>query len=185
MKVTIGVSNRHVHLTEEDYKILFKDIPFEKAKDLVQTGEFASTSKVTLKTNKNEIQNVRILGPLRKYTQVEVSKTDCYFLGINPPIRNSGDIDNSEEITIIGPYGEITKKCCIVATRHIHINLEDRIKYNLIGKEYVSVKVGNDKKAILQDVYIKESSNGVFELHLDTDDANANFIKTGDIAEII
>ena len=109
MKVKIGVSNRHVHLTHDDYVLLFGNETIKKERDLVQKGQFASSSKVTIKTDKNYIENVRVLGPFRNYTQVEISKTDSYFLGINPPIRNSGDLTdanacflkNGDEATIL------------------------------------------------------------------------------------
>ena len=185
MKVLLGISNRHVHLTEEDYKTLFNDAPLEKVKDLVQPGEFASKQKVSIKTEKSTINNVRLLGPLRKYSQVEISKTDSFTLGIKPPVRNSGDLENAEKITIVGPYGEVTKNCCIIATRHLHINKEDRIKYNLEGVEKVKVKIESEKSTIFEDVYVKENPNYVLELHLDTDDGNGSLAKTGDEVEII
>lgn len=185
MKVNIGVSNRHVHLTYDDYKTLFGKEKFDKVKKLVQTGEYATSLKVSIKTSKSTINNVRVLGPFRSYTQVEISKTDSYQLGINPPIRNSGDIEDSAEICIIGPNGILQKKCCIIATRHIHINPETREKLGLLDKKYVNVRLGNEKKSILENVYIKETPNGVFEMHIDTDDANANFVKTGDVGEIL
>lgn len=186
MKVNLGVSNRHVHLTEEDYIILFGNNNIEKQKDLNQPGEFASTSKVTLKTEKNMLNNVRVLGPFRSYSQVEISKTDSYFLGLKPPVRNSGDIKESEEVTIVGPCGELKKTCCIIATRHLHINHVDREKLNLLDKELISIKVGNEtKSAVLNNVYVKETPNGALEVHLDTDDANANLLKSGDQVELI
>ncbi len=185
MKVKIGVSNRHIHLCQDDYEILFGDNKLEKVKDLVQTGEFASNLLVKIQTPKSTIEKVRVLGPIRKYTQVEISKTDCYSLGINPPIRTSGELDDASEITIIGPNGVINKKCAIVANRHLHLNHNERIELGLENIDKISVKVGNEKTAILNDVYIKETPNGVLELHLDTDDANANFLKTGDMAELI
>lgn len=185
MKVKIGVSNRHVHLTHDDYVLLFGNETIKKERDLVQKGQFASSSKVTIKTDKNYIENVRVLGPFRNYTQVEISKTDSYFLGINPPIRNSGDLTDANEITIIGPMGSIVRKSCIIATRYIHINKSDRDKLGLTNVDYVKVEVGNIKKSILYDVYIKESEDGVFELHLDLDDANACFLKNGDEATIL
>ena len=186
MKVILGVSNRHVHLTREDYVTLFGNDNIEKVKDLVQTGEYASASKVTLKTSKNVLNNVRVLGPFRSYSQVEISKTDSYFLGLNPPIRNSGDLDNSEEITIVGPCGEVTKRCCIIATRHLHINHEDREKLGLLNKEIISIRVvSQEKSAVLEKVYIKETEKGVLEVHLDTDDANGNLLKTGDFVELL
>lgn len=185
MNVNIGVSNRHVHLTKEDYITLFGNDEIKKEKDLTQTGEFASSSKVSIATNKSTINNVRVLGPFRGYTQAEISKTDSFVLGVNPPIRNSGDIEDSEVVTIIGPAGQITKQCCIIAARHIHINPTDREKYGLTGKDTVSVKIGNEKSSIIDNVFIKESEIGVFELHIDTDDANACLIKNGDIGIIL
>lgn len=185
MNVKIGVSNRHVHLTKEDYKILFGNYDIKNEKDLIQVGEFASSSKVSISTEKSTINNVRVLGPFRNYTQVEISKTDSFTLGINPPIRNSGDIEDSEIVTIIGPVGQVRKKCCIIATRHIHINPSDRKELGLANKETVSVKIGDEKSSVLEKVYIKESEFGVFEFHIDTDDANACLIKSGDIGTII
>lgn len=185
MKVKIGVSNRHVHLTHDDYVLLFGNDNIKKERDLVQKGQFASFSKVTIKTNKNCIENVRVLGPFRNYTQVEISKTDSFFLGLNPPIKNSGDLIDAEEITIIGPVGCIVRRACIIANRHIHINKIDREKLGLNNIDYVKVAVGDVKKSILYDVYIKESEDGVFELHLDLDDANACFLKNCDDATIL
>lgn len=185
MKVSIGISNHHVHLTKDDYYTLFGTYEIENIKDLVQTGEFASSSKVSIKTEKAVINNLRVLGPFRNYSQVEISKTDSYILGINPPVRNSGDIENSAVVTIVGPVGEVTKECCIIAARHIHINPEDRAKLNLLDKEVVAVRVGNEKSTILENVYLKESPIGVFEMHIDTDDANGSLLKNGDIGEII
>ncbi len=185
MKVKIGVSNRHIHLCQEDYDILFGDIELQKVKDLVQPGEFASNLLVKIQTSKATIERVRVLGPIRKYTQVEISKTDCYLLGITPPIRTSGELSDASEITIIGSKGVITKKCAIVANRHLHLNHSERMELGLENIDKISVKVGKEKTAILNDVYIKETPNGILELHLDTDDANANFLKTGDMAELI
>ena len=187
MKVTIGVSNRHVHLTDKHLHILFgEDFELKKQKDLTQPGQFASTSFVTLKTGKGIIENVRVLGPTRNYTQVEISKTDSYKLGLNPPVRNSGDLALSESVTLIGPNGEvIIKEGCIIATRHIHILPEQVKQYKLEGKETVSVRLGGEKGGIINNVYLKPSDEAYFELHLDTDDANAHFVKNGDIAEIL
>ena len=184
MKVVLGVSNRHVHLTEEDYKILFGDEPLGKVKDLVQPGQYSSDKKVTIKTEKRAIENVRLLGPLRKYTQVEISKTDSFSLGINPPIRNSGDLDGSEVVTIIGPNGEITKPCCIIANRHLHINKAQREELGLVGVEKVNAKIVSEKTTIFEDVWIKESDDYTLELHIDTDDGNGSLAKTGDEVEI-
>ena len=185
MNISIGISNRHVHLTREDYITLFGNDQIEKLKDLTQTGEYASCSKVSICTEKSTINNVRVLGPFRSYSQVEISKTDSFTLGINPPVRNSGEIEDSAVITIVGPEGKVTKQCCIIAARHIHINPVDRVKYGLQDVKSVSVRVGSEKSSIIENVFIKETEIGVFELHIDTDDANACLLKNGDIGTIL
>ena len=185
MEVILGVSNRHVHLTEEDYKVLFGDEPLNVVKELVQPGQFSSDKKVSIKTEKRTIDNVRLLGPLRSYTQVEISKTDSFSLGINPPIRNSGELDGAEVVTIIGPNGEVTKPCCIIANRHLHINPNQRKMLGLEGIEKVKVKINSEKTTIFEDVFIKESPDFTLEVHIDTDDGNGSLGKTGDMVEII
>ena len=185
MKINVGVSNHHVHLTDEDYKLLFGDAPFTKRNDLTQPGMFASELTVTIKGSKRSIENVRVLGPLRSYTQVEISKTDAYTLGVNPPVRNSGELSDADLITIIGPNGEVTKKAAIIATRHIHVDKNIRKEHNLEGIDKVSVKIGGEKSGIIENVYLKDSEEAYFELHLDTDDANAFLLKQGDEIEII
>jgi len=184
MKVLLGVSNKHVHLTEEDYKVLFGDEPLGVVKELVQPGQFSSDKKVSIKTEKRTIDNVRVLGPLRSYTQVEVSKTDSFSLGINPPMRNSGDLEGAAEVTIIGPNGEVTKPCCIIANRHLHISPNQRRELDLMDVEKVKARIINEKATIFEDVYIKEDPNFTLELHLDTDDGNGSMAKTGDMIEI-
>lgn len=187
MKVSIGVSNRHVHLTKEHLEILFgSGYELEKRNDLTQPGQYAATALVTIKTDKSEIDKVRVLGPIRNYTQVEISKTDAYKLGLNPPVRNSGDLEGSSPITIVGPNGEVNlNEGCIIAARHIHILPEQMKMYELEGKETVSVKIDGEKGGIISNVYLKVSDESFFELHLDTDDANAHLIKNGDIGEIL
>ena len=187
MKVSIGVSNRHVHLKKEHLNILFgEDYVIEKKNDLKQPGQYASNSLVKIKTDKSEIDKVRVLGPLRNYTQVEISKTDAYKLGLNPPVRDSGDLKGSSPITIIGPSGQIDlEEGCIIATRHIHI-LPNQVKmYGLEGIDKVSVKLNGEKGGIISNVSLKVSEEAFFELHIDTDDANAHLIKNGDIGEIL
>lgn len=187
MKISIGVSNRHVHLTKEHLEILFgENFELEKKNDLTQPGQYASTSLVTIKTEKSEIDKVRVLGPVRPYSQVEISKTDAYKLGLNPPVRNSGDLKGSSPITIIGPNGRVDlEEGCIIPTRHIHILSSQVSLYGLEGKDMVDVKIDGEKGGILTNVYIKPSDEAFFELHLDTDDANAHLIKNGDIGEIL
>lgn len=186
MKVKIGVSARHVHVTEEDLKVLFGEgAKLTKKVDLSQPGQYASNEQVTLKGPKGSIERVRILGPERNETQVEISKTDSFVLGINPPVRNSGDLDGAAEITIVGPKGEVTKNAAIIAARHVHACKEDAKKYGFEGKEFVSVVVKGEKPGILENVYVRISDKFSYEVHLDTDDANAFLIKNGDEAELI
>lgn len=187
MQVNIGVSNRHIHLTEEHLKILFGDnFSLTKNRDIKQPGQYASTSTVTIETNKDKIENVRVLGPLRDYTQVEISRTDAFKLGLNPPIRVSGEISESAPITIVGPVGTLElEDGCILANRHIHITKEQRKEHGLEGITEVKVKIDGIKGGILDHVYLKESEEAYFEMHLDTDDANAHFVGNGDIGEIL
>lgn len=186
MKISVGVSNRHVHLKQTDLEILFGEgYELTKVADLTQPGMFKAKETVTIKTSKSEINNVRIIGPTRMYTQVEISKTDAYKLGLNPPIRNSGDLMDSEEITIVGPKGEITTNGCIIAARHIHLTEEQMKYYKLEGKDTVNVLVPGIKGGIITNVYLRVGSNSFFELHIDTDDANAHMIKNGEIVEIL
>ena len=187
MEVKIGVSNRHVHLKQEHLDILFGlNFSLTKDRDLVQPGNFASASHVTILTIKDEINNVRVLGPLRSYTQVEISKTDAYKLGLNPPIRTSGDIAGSSPITIVGPQGIVElKEGCIIPNRHIHLTSADALNLGLNPNKQLKVKVSGIKGGILDNVHLKINDDYVLEMHLDTDDANANLIKTGDLATII
>jgi len=187
MKVSIGVSNRHVHLTKEHLNILFGEgYELEKKNDLTQPGQYASTALLTIKTDKSEINNVRVLGPVRSYTQVEISKTDSYKLGLNPPVRNSGELVGSSPVTLIGPNGSVMlDEGCIIAARHIHILPSQMKMYGLEGKDKVNVKLNGEKGGIITNVYLKVSDEAFFELHLDTDDANAHLIKNGDVGEII
>lgn len=186
LKVILGVSNRHVHLTEETYKKLFGEEKLEVVKELRQPGQFASNKFVTLKNGEREIKHVRVLGPLRKYNQVEISKTDSFTLKVNPPVRDSGNIEGSESITLVNEDKEVhLEEGCIIANRHIHINPEEAKKYNLENTKKVKIKIEGEKAGILENVYIRVDENFKFELHLDTDDGNAFNVKTGDEIEII
>lgn len=187
MEIPIGVSNRHVHLSKEHLQILFgEDYQLEVLKQLKQATDFASTAKVTLSTLKNNIENVRVIGPLRKATQVEISKTDAYFLGLNPPIRDSGDLKGSAPITIVGPRGSIQlAEGCIIASRHLHIPASLRTELGLDQVSEVSVQLGEEKSGILEHVHLKSNEDYTLELHIDTDDANAHFVTSKDVAHLV
>ncbi len=187
MDLKIGVSNRHVHLKQEDLNVLFgNNFTLEFDRDLSQADEFASKQFLTIKTLKDEIKNVRVLGPIRDYTQIEVSKTDAYKLGINPPIRNSEDLVGSCPITLIGPAGTLElNEGCIIATRHIHLNQSEADALGLANMETISVRVNGIKGGILDNVYLKIDEHYTLEMHLDTDDANAHLVNNGDLGLII
>ena len=187
MKVTVGISNRHVHLTKEDLATLFgDDYELEVVRPINQPGQFASNSFVTVKTEKSEIEHVRVLGPVRAYTQVEISMTDAYKLGVRPPIRDSGDLEGSSPVTLIGPKGELhLDKGLILADRHIHITPKQKEMYGFKDVDYVSVAIPGEKGGIINNVRLKVLEESYFEIHLDTDDANAFLLHDGDIVEII
>ncbi|HOP65947.1 MAG TPA: phosphate propanoyltransferase [Bacilli bacterium] len=185
MKIPVGVSNRHVHLKEETFKELFGDVSLTKRNDLTQPDEYAANETVMIKTAKDKIEKVRILGPFREYNQVEISKTDAYHLGINPPVRKSGDLENSESITLVGPQKEIfIQNGVIISERHIHMDTSFAKENNFGEDEKVYVKISGVKPGIIT-ASIKTSDNAYLELHLDTDDANAFLLKNGDEVEIL
>lgn len=186
MKVTIGVSNRHVHLTKEDFSILFgADVSLTKFKDINQPGQYACYERVDIKSDKGVIKGLRILGPFRNYTQVELSQTDCRSLKIDAPVRLSGDLEDAGVITIVGPCGEIVRSAAIIADRHIHVTREDAERLNLVGIDEVRVRVDTPKGGEFYHVKVRESSASFYEMHIDTDDANALMIDNGQEGEIV
>ena len=185
--VPIGVSARHVHLTQEDVETLFgSGYELTKKKELMG-GQFASNEVVTIVGLKlRAMENVRILGPVRKASQVEISATDAIKLGIKTPIRESGDIKGSAPIVIVGPKGVVyLKEGCIIAKRHIHMSPEDAVKAGVSNGDTVSVKVENERGTTFNHVQIRVDKSFTLEMHIDTDEANAAKISTGDTAVII
>lgn len=179
----IAISNRHIHLTKEVYEKLF-DEPLSMKKPISQIGEFASNQTLTIKGPKGMIEKVRVMGPHRDYNQVEVSKSDAYILGIEPPVRESGDLEDSETITLITPKNEITlENVCILAERHVHMNDKMAEELGLKNDDLVKLIINNDKGGEME-AFVKIKSNGFFEIHIDRDDANAFLLKTGDEVEI-
>ena len=166
MKIKVGVSKKRVHLTEETFHKLFNEVNLEVRNYLKQPGEYASTSTVDLKLNGKIISHVRVVGPLRKYNQIELDRNTASELGINPPVRQSGDLADSLSNTIAGPNGELETNGVIVAERHIHMSEEDANKYHLQNHELIKV-YKNDK--YLFDAHIK-IGNFVNELHIDTEE---------------
>ena len=186
-QVIINISARHVHLKREHLDILFGEgYQLNKLKDLYQTGELAAEEQVTIQSASGEINRVRVLGPIRPYTQVEVSKTDSRLLKITPPVRTSSEIENSSPITIIGPNGRVNlDEGCIIANRHIHFATEEAEEMGLKNGDIVSVEVKSEKSATLHDVHCRVSDKYRLEMHIDTDDANALLLSGGEIGTII
>ena len=183
-KIPIGVSNRHVHVCKEDLETLFgKGYNLTKKADLKQPGQFASEETVTIRGPKGEFENVRILGPVRNNTQIEVSLTDSFRLGIKAPITESGKIENTPGLEIIGPKGRVkAKEGTIVALRHIHMRPQDAMKMGVHDGEFVDVQVYGQRKAIMSNVLIRVSDSYNLEMHLDTDEANSVCVKNNDFA---
>ena len=185
--VPIGVSARHVHLTQEYVEALFgPGYHLTKKKDLMG-GQFASNEMVTIVGLKlRAIENVRILGPTRKASQVEVSATDAVRLGMKVPVRESGDIKGSAPIALIGPKGALyLKEGCIVAMRHIHMSPKDAADAGVKDGDIVSVKADNERGTIFNKVKIRVDDSFTLEMHIDTDEANAAQIATGNTVTII
>ncbi len=186
MKVKVGISNRHVHLSKEDFDSLFKNEEFYSIKDLSQKGEFMSNLKVTIKTPKGMIEGVRVVGPLRSKTQVEISKTDAYKLGVEAPIRLSGNLDGAADIMLSSPNGELmAKSSCIVAKRHLHVNTSDLDKFGIKDNQVLKAIIPGDRGGSLDNIIVRSKDTFTLELHLDTDEANAFNLKNGDEVEII
>ncbi|MEO2076199.1 MAG: phosphate propanoyltransferase [Bacillus sp. (in: firmicutes)] len=186
-QVPIAASNRHIHLSPEHVDRLFgKGYELNKLKALSQPNQFAAKETVTLIGPKGKIPNVRVLGPARGNTQVEVSLFDGFTLGVKPPIRNSGDIKGSEAITIQGPRGQVTiNEGLICAARHIHMHTSDGEAFGVSDGDRVQVKVEGERGVVFSNVLIRISPKYKLEMHIDIDEANAANIKNGQIGEIV
>ena len=185
--VVIGVSNRHVHLSQADLEVLFgKDYVLTKMKDMKQPGQFATNEKVDIVGPKGKFSGVRIIGPVRKETQVEVSITDSFKLGVKPPIRQSGDLQGTPGIKVGGPKGEVDiPRGVIVAARHIHMPqyIADIKGYK--DGQVVKVETYGERKIIMHNVVLRVSDKMAKEMHIDVDEANAAGLKNDDLVKII
>jgi putative phosphotransacetylase len=175
LQVMIEGSGRHIHITKECLEALFgAGYELEVKKHLSQPGEFASTAKVDVVGPKGTLKGVSILGPCRKFTQVELSFTDARILGINPPIRESGNIASSAPVTLVGPEGTVElKEGAIVAKRHLHITPKDAEEFGIQDREIVQIKVGGERALIFDEVVARVSENYATAVHLDYDEVNA------------
>jgi acetate kinase len=187
-RVPIAVSARHVHLTQATIAALFgKDHQLTPAKPLSQPGQFAARETVTLIGPKKTIEGVRVLGPPRDRDQVELSRTDEFHLGIDAPVRVSGDLDNTPGITVAGPQGRVNlPNGVICAQRHIHMTLETAQRWGLKDRDIVEVSIDSCNRDIeFRDVIVRATPKSSLEMHIDTDEANASGITTGDSGLVV
>jgi putative phosphotransacetylase len=172
----VETSARHIHLSQTDLKILCgPEFVMESVRPLSQPGQYVSNVRLTLVGPKKSFENVVVLGPVRKASQVEVSATEARMLGIKPPIRESGDIQGSAPITLKGPHGEVQLlEGCIIAKRHIHMTTDDAKNFEVVDKQIVAVKVESpDRSLIFGDVVIRVRDDFALSMHIDTDESNA------------
>lgn len=185
--IPIGVSNRHIHLSPEHVEALFGPghelTPF---RELSQKGQFAARETVTLIGPKGIITGVRVLGPSRGASQVEISRTDGYALGIHPPVRLSGDIAGTPGITVAGDKGVVVlQEGLIVAKNHVHMSPEDALRYQVEDGDSLIVQTLGDRPVLFADVIVRVSPRFSLDLHMDTDEANAASLKSGDLVRMI
>ncbi|MCM3244208.1 phosphate propanoyltransferase [Cytobacillus oceanisediminis] len=176
--IPMAVSARHCHLSQRDLEILFgTGYQLTEKADLSQPGQFAAYETITIAGPRGSLEKVRILGPARNMTQVEVSRTDSIKLGLKPPLRESGNIEGSSPVTLIGPKGSIYKKeGLIIAQAHIHMAPEDAETFGVKNGEYVKVEAEGERPISFGNVLIRISPRYRLEMHIDTDEANAGLI---------
>lgn len=185
--VPIAVSARHVHLQPEHVEVLFgAGYELTQRSELSQPGQFAANETVMIAGPKSSIERVRILGPVRKATQVEVSFTDAMKLGVKPPLRESGNIEGSAPITLIGPKGSVhIEQGLIIAQSHIHMGTQDAMRFGVQDGEYVTVEADGIRPISFRNVRIRVNERYRLEMHIDTDEANAGFITQGTIGRLV
>ena len=186
-KIPLGISNRHVHLAREHVAQLFgTGAKLIKARDLSQPGQYACEQKVTLVGPLGVLEKVRVLGPAREKTQVEIALSDSYKLGIKAPVRDSGDLVGSAPITLVGAVGSVTiREGCIIAARHIHMTPEDARSFGVKDGQRVRAEVKGPRGVVFCEVLVRVSAKYSLEMHLDRDEANAASLSNGSWAELI
>lgn len=186
-KVPVGISARHIHLSPEHIKVLFgAGYRLRELKSLSQPGQFAAEEQVAIVGPKGKFDNIRILGPARGNTQIEISRTDAFQLGVNPPVRESGNIAGTPGLKVRGPAGEIElQEGVIVAARHIHFHTDDAARWGIADKQKLRVRLGGERPLIFEDVIARVSGQYALDMHIDTDEGNAAGVKTGDTAVIL
>ena len=174
-EIPVGISNRHIHLSQADLNILFgENYQMNKLKDLSQPGQFACKETVTICGPNGAIEKVRILGPVRSKTQIEILEGDCYRLGVKTEPRMSGDLDGTTGIAIVGVKGSVqVSEGLIIAQRHIHMTIEDAGRLNVHDGQYVSIELDGLRGGIYRQVAVRANGTSELECHIDTEEANA------------
>jgi len=179
VNVLVEVSARHIHLSEKDKEKLFgRDYQLQVMRRLSQPSEFACQETLTIQVNNKKIERVRVVGPFREKTQVEISQTDAVFLGIEPPLRLSGDLKGSLPVTLIGPKGVVhLKEGLILAQRHLHCAPQEALKLGIRDRQSVAVEIKGSRALIFYNVKVRAKEGYSLAVHLDTDEGNAAGIK--------
>ncbi len=185
--IPVSVSARHLHLKQEHVDMLFgHGYTLKKFKNISQPGQYAAEEKLTIVGPRGKIENVRVLGPLRRETQVEISPSDARILGVEPVIRQSGFHEGTPGVKIIGPKATINiEKGCIVAERHIHMTPQDALDFGVMDGQKVNVKINGVRAGLMDEVYIRVRKDFALDMHIDVDDANAFSIKNGEALQLI
>ncbi|EHG5998536.1 TPA: phosphate propanoyltransferase [Escherichia fergusonii] len=173
--IPLGISNRHIHLSAQDFAHLFPGQSISVKKALMQPDQYAAEQTLTLVGLKGKLEKVRLLGPLRSASQVEVSRTDARTLGITAPLRMSGDLQGTPGVRLVSPFAELEiTSGVIVAQRHIHMSPLDALILNVSHGDKVSVAIkGDERRLIFDNVAVRVSPDMRLEMHIDTDEANA------------
>jgi len=187
MKLPIALSNKHVHLSQADIETLFgAGHQLVEFKPLSQPGQYACEEKVDLVGPKGTIKGVRVLGPARPNTQVEISLADGFTLGVKAPIKESGDIEGTPGVKLVGPAGEVElTEGVIVASRHIHMSLDDTAKFGVKDKQIVKVRTFGPRSIVFENVLVRANANFALEMHVDVEEGNAAAVRNGDMVELI
>ena len=186
-RVGVGISNKHLHLSEADLETLFgPGAGLTSYKELVQPGQFAAEERVDIIGPKGAFKGIRIIGPTRPQTQVEIAMTDARVLGVDAPVRESGKLDGTPGVKLVGPAGELEiKEGVMIALRHIHLSPSEAEEAGLKDKDLVDVQAFGSRPLIFQDVLIRSGEAHLKEFHVDTDEANAAGLSNGQEIEII
>jgi acetate kinase len=187
-RIPIAVSARHAHLSQATIDVLFgPGYSLTPRKDLSQTGQFSAQESITLIGPRGRLEKVRLMGPPRKHDQIEISRTDEFTLGVDAPVRISGDLANTPGITIEGPRGRVTRTSGLIAARrHIHMSDQDAARLGVRDCETVDVRIDSDGRDLtFNDVTVRVDPTYTLELHLDTDEANAAGVSQGDEGELV